>query len=339
MRTAVLYAVAATTVAGFAVSPSRAADTKTPPAAKEDAHEERSENRDFLKKAHEAGLAEVEFGRLAREQASNAEVKKFASMMVIDHQKVNEEIESLADTRHVTLAGSSATTHLSDLTPTSASNGYGDYAKDKSNGEQMPDDGKTLTLNGETFKEGLGVHAPSTLEYTLDAKYTRFQAKVGVDDEIAAGGSVRFQVFLDDAKTPAFDTGKAPMFAGSKTETADVDVTGKKTLKLVVLDNGDGITFDHADWADAKLLAVTSSTVKLSDADDLKRDKLAKLKGAEFDKQYMASQVDMHNEAVKLFQAAEKSSSDAKIDQFVKKTLPTLQEHLTKAQALVKELK
>ncbi|MGO4632085.1 NPCBM/NEW2 domain-containing protein [Streptomyces sp. 2RAF24] len=31
------------------------------------------------------------------------------------------------------------------------------------------------------------------------------------------------------------------------------DITGARTVHLVVTDGGDGIGYDHADWADAKL--------------------------------------------------------------------------------------
>src|SRR4029078_12349823 len=44
--------------------------------------------------------------------------------------------------------GGSSTTYLSDLTPVSATNGWGPYEKDMSNGEQAAGDGRTLTLNG-----------------------------------------------------------------------------------------------------------------------------------------------------------------------------------------------
>jgi putative membrane protein len=81
------------------------------------------------------------------------------------------------------------------------------------------------------------------------------------------------------------------------------------------------------------------ASAKLSDADDLKRDRLAKLKGAEFDKQYMTMQVESHNQAIKLYQAAEKDASDARIDQFAKKSLTSLREHHERAQALLKDLK
>jgi alpha-galactosidase len=33
----------------------------------------------------------------------------------------------------------------------------------------------------------------------------------------------------------------------------EVDVSGAKVLELRTLDAGDGITCDHADWADARL--------------------------------------------------------------------------------------
>ena len=42
------------------------------------------------------------------------------------------------------------------------------------------------------------------------------------------------------------------MKKGQAAEKVDVDVTGVKTLVLVVENEGDNIDYDHADWADAK---------------------------------------------------------------------------------------
>jgi alpha-glucosidase len=39
----------------------------------------------------------------------------------------------------------------------------------------------------------------------------------------------------------------------SPTVPVSVDVTGGQTLSLQVTDSGDGVTSDHADWAEAKL--------------------------------------------------------------------------------------
>lgn len=52
---------------------------------------------DFLKQAAQNGHAEVESGKLAIQKAeANAQVKRFAQMMVTDHQKTGEELKALA---------------------------------------------------------------------------------------------------------------------------------------------------------------------------------------------------------------------------------------------------
>ena len=52
-----------------------------------------------------------------------------------------------------------STTFVSDLTPVSATNGYGPVERDMSNGGLAAGDGRTITLNGVTYPKGLGVHA------------------------------------------------------------------------------------------------------------------------------------------------------------------------------------
>lgn len=61
------------------------------------------------------------------------------------------------------------------------------------------------------------------------------------------------------------------------------------------------------------------------------QDKLAKLKGAEFDRTYMAHMVDAHEQAVALFQKQTKGGKDAEARAFAEKTLPVLQQHLKMA--------
>lgn len=143
------------------------------------------------------------------------------------------------------------TTYLSSLTPTSATNGYGPYEKDRSNGELGSTDGHTLTLNGVTYAKGLGVHALSDITFNLNQQYRNFFSEVGIDDEVGSAGSVIFQVFVDSAKV--FDSGL--MSGSSATKSISLDLTGKSTLRLVVTDGGNGKDSDHADWADARVVS------------------------------------------------------------------------------------
>jgi putative membrane protein len=62
-----------------------------------------SDDRKFVEKAAKGGMEEVELGQIAQQKAQNAEVKTFASRMVTDHGKANDELKSLASNKGVTL--------------------------------------------------------------------------------------------------------------------------------------------------------------------------------------------------------------------------------------------
>lgn len=145
--------------------------------------------------------------------------------------------------------------YLSDLTWTSATNGWGPVEKDKSNGETGAADGRTLTLNGVTYTKGLGAHANSVITFALNGLYTQFKSDIGLDDEVA-NGSVIFKVYKNDVVAYTSPT----MNYNTATISLNIDVTGTTTLKLEVTDAGDGNGYDHADWANAHLIKNCGST-------------------------------------------------------------------------------
>jgi len=51
---------------------------------------------EFVMKAASGGIHEVELGKIAAMNASDAEVKKFGERMVADHSKANEELKTAA---------------------------------------------------------------------------------------------------------------------------------------------------------------------------------------------------------------------------------------------------
>ncbi|HVT87667.1 MAG TPA: NPCBM/NEW2 domain-containing protein [Tepidisphaeraceae bacterium] len=144
--------------------------------------------------------------------------------------------------------------YVSDLTFTSSTNGWGPISRDKSNGEQGATDGKTITINGQTYAKGLGVHANSDIIINLvGGNYTQFLSDVGLDDEVGTRGSAVFRVYLDGSTTPAFDSGV--MSNSSPVQQVNLSLGGISTLRLSVTDGGNGNDSDHADWANAQLLA------------------------------------------------------------------------------------
>jgi uncharacterized delta-60 repeat protein len=144
-------------------------------------------------------------------------------------------------------------------TATFARNSWGPVERNRSNGEQQAGDGKPPTLNGKVYAQGYGVHAGSELRFSLQgtggAQCNNFTADIGVDDEVGSRGSVVFQVYGDGVKL--YDSGL--LTGNSATRRVNVGVVGRQELRLVVTDAGNGISYDHADWADPRLNCATTS--------------------------------------------------------------------------------
>lgn len=60
-------------------------------------------DQDFLAKAAQANLAEIETGRLAQQKSGSGEIRAFGEKMVQDHGKTLEQLRALAKARGVEL--------------------------------------------------------------------------------------------------------------------------------------------------------------------------------------------------------------------------------------------
>lgn len=70
-----------------------------------------SDDKTFVEKMAQAGIAEVKLGQLAAERASNAQVKQFGRRMVTDHQKANNELKQIASKMAVQLPAETDAKH------------------------------------------------------------------------------------------------------------------------------------------------------------------------------------------------------------------------------------
>jgi putative membrane protein len=68
------------------------------------------------------------------------------------------------------------------------------------------------------------------------------------------------------------------------------------------------------------------------------QDRLAKLSGADFDREYMRAMVKDHDSAVALFEKQSRSGSDPELKAWAEKRLPTLREHQKLARDLVEKV-
>lgn len=82
---------------------------------------------------------------------------------------------------------------------------------------------------------------------------------------------------------------------------------------------------------------ITPDPGKHNDHNDL-REKLSKLSGAEFDREYMDAMVDDHEKAVKDVEGKAENSDNPEVRQWASKALPTLRQHLERAKQIHENL-
>ncbi len=173
-----------------------------------------------------------------------------------DHQMRSRSILSIWD---LTCAGCPRTNKLVQLTaPTVLSVRFGisDLAP-----EEIQQDwgqpqigvsatGRPLIAQGIEHPTGFGMHSNSVAVYPVYHQYSRFTGDVGLPDYLKGSkASVTFQVIGEEKvlwESPVIKPGE-PL------RHVDVDISEVEHLTLKTLDGGDGITDDHALWANLRL--------------------------------------------------------------------------------------
>jgi Gpi18-like mannosyltransferase len=140
---------------------------------------------------------------------------------------------------------------LASITPISAIAGYGARQVD------MPvmanfgfDTWSPLSVQYAFYQTGIGTHAPAREVYDIAGKFKTLKTDYGVDTNGGPQGSVTFEVWGDGKRLFASE----PIARFELPRHIDVDITGVKTLELVVTDGGNGNTDDHADWLNTYLI-------------------------------------------------------------------------------------
>ena len=109
-------------------------------------------------------------------------------------------------------------------------------------------EGGLLSVDGKTYQHGLGTHAESQLVVPVGGNALSFEATVGIDDEKRGSeASVEFKVWADGRLVAS----SGLLRKRRRCAHLKADLAGVQVVVLEVTDGGDGISSDHADWADA----------------------------------------------------------------------------------------
>lgn len=111
--------------------------------------------------------------------------------------------------------------------------------------------GNPLSVAGNLYAWGIGVHADSTLTFDIGGSWSKFESAIGIDDQVGKGGSVVFQVLADGKEVY-----RSPVIRGSAPmpTLVSVPIKGVKKLTLVVNATADLDLGDLANWAGARLV-------------------------------------------------------------------------------------
>ncbi len=94
---------------------------------------------EWAAKAAEGGMLEVEFGKLAQQNAANPKVRELGKMMADEHGKANDELKALAMQKNITLPTAMSDDHQNKYKDMAAKKGA-DF--DKAYAEMMVEDHK-----------------------------------------------------------------------------------------------------------------------------------------------------------------------------------------------------
>lgn len=131
--------------------------------------------------------------------------------------------------------------YLSDLDLTHVSTGWGAVQANKSIG------GNALTLCGQAYDRGIGLHAPGHVIVKLNGSASRFKALIGLDDEVRGGdGYGNFDYFIIRNERDTVMRGTCDLSDAQPAEI-DLDLTGWQYLSITVENGRDENWSDHAD--------------------------------------------------------------------------------------------
>lgn len=144
------------------------------------------QDRDFATKASAANQAEIQFGELAVDRATNDSVVAFAERMIEDHTRAQRQLDSIADNSNLTIPDSMDTAHRTLFTALSRLNGFSFDSAYIHN--QVIDHQNTRDLLSKQVDDGNLDRLVDYARKQLPIVTRHHEAALGLRDTLAEGG-------------------------------------------------------------------------------------------------------------------------------------------------------
>lgn len=127
--------------------------------------------------------------------------------------------------------------------------------------------GTPLRIGSREFRSGLGTHAPSRLVVTSPRPLVALAGWLGVDANERTQGGTGSVVFV--VRADGVDVYRSPVVRPKQDPLRlDLNMASARTVDLIVEDAGDGVTCDHADWADLRVRLADGSELAVADLEE-----------------------------------------------------------------------
>lgn len=107
-----------------------------------------------------------------------------------------------------------------------------------------------VSIADKQYEHGVTVHGESSVTIDLNRDCASYDALVGVDDMTLGLGQVRFSVFADGERMWRSEL----IQGGQAAVPVHVDLTGRKTIRLVVEPHSALDSVALADWAESRFM-------------------------------------------------------------------------------------
>lgn len=330
-----------------------------------------SEQAMFVKKASESNLAEIQLSELAMKKSSDEKIKEYAQMMIKHHTTAQTELASLASNysganANASQMGSSVsgTTGTDGQMAKSNSNDQSNSNQGTQSGTDKPNASGSTTATGSTYSSGNANGAIGTTGNTAgrsaDGAASNNTAGTGSDNGNAsnnADANATSNPSMSPSRVGRGQTSEpGNVTEGSSDANDESDGTGgggpgansggttssmsNSRVSRTTTDTQKGNEGSDAGSAMGNDVNTVTSTMEFDLPTELSaehkaiREKLVKLSGAEFDKEYMQVMLKDHAKSVELFEKQSYKTDNEQLSTFAAKTLPIIKEHYEMAKKM-----
>ncbi len=274
----------------------------------------------FAQKAMEANLAEITMAKLALQKGSSEKVKEYAQMMIDEHSQANEQLKSMvsgvamgnAPERTGTM-GSDAHSGMDHSGATSGTTG----TTMGSGTTGSAGAGNTGTMGqGNTGSKGSGSTGTTGTNGTVGRGTTGTSGTgtTGTGTSGTAGTSGTTGTTMGSGTTGSAGAGNT---GTEKTGSTSGTTDGSRMGQSGTMDSQSS-GMGSVDFDDPSMLSAEHRAAK---------EKLEKLSGAAFDREYIMGQIKDHEKTATLFENQIKSGKDARLKEYARTLLPSIRKH------------